>query len=189
MKRILFVATAFVLFVTLAFSTVAAEPGDYGYYDKTGDGKIELVDVLDVLCEMLNSDSDVNLIRVLRTLKITTTCEVVNATVKTMDYDSKTATLFYDEDIEVKMSFAQLGLDNVPNIAFYEQGTVTMSVPTPAADFFANYNASSVYAAAVDIKYDMNILEATIGNVNAKLNGEANVLHTAPVVHNGIIMS
>lgn len=187
MKRIFLSAIAFVLLVTLAFSVTAAEPGDYGYYDQNGDGKVEIVDVLDVLRGMLNDNEDVELIRVLRTLKITTTCEVVDATIKSMDYDTRVATLFYD-DIEAEMSFSQLGLDNVPNIAFYEQGIVTMSVPSPAADFFASYSASSVYAAAAEIRYDMNVLEVTVGNASAKLNGEELTLAAEPVMHGDAVM-
>ncbi len=187
MKTLKYMAAVFAATIILAIPTFAAE-GDYGYYDRNYDGKISTVDVLEIVKDVLNhTDSDNTLMKALRALKISVSGETVTAILKSMDYTNKTATVFY-KDNEVAMSFAQLGLDKVKFADLYEEGLVTITVPSPAKDFFASFDAKSVYAAKVNYRYDTTVLNATVGSEKADVDGEEVVLANAPTVIDGEVM-
>ncbi len=153
MKHFLRTLSLLLLCVLLAFSAVAAEPGDHGYYDANGDGKVEIIDVLLHLRTLLNADDpDYNLMRVLRVLRTTTTSEAVCAEIVEIDTDTMTAVFTVDGfTSEYALPLAALGLDGTVNAALYAGASFTLTVPEPADDFFANYDVAKVFAAAVDV--------------------------------------
>ncbi|MBQ4040459.1 MAG: hypothetical protein IJC91_04905 [Oscillospiraceae bacterium] len=191
MKRIFLSAIVFTMLVMLAVSAVAAEPGDYGYYDRDFDGKVEVTDVLDILKQIVNDEADTSILRVIQTLKIVTAGEVVTIPIKALDYDTNTATLLYSkggDDYELTMSFSQLGLDREANMAFFEEGFAKLTVPSPSAEFLTAFDSKQVYAAKIEGRYETDILELTVDNQIAKLNGVEATLFATPIMSGDVVM-
>lgn len=163
MKRIFLSMTAVaLLLVMLAFTVSAAEPVKFGYYDTNGDGKVQLVDVFGNLNKMLNTDEDVSLLRVLETLKLTTSSEAVTASIKSINYDKNTVTLNSTHLSDFVLPFSAFGFENEKNMILYEEGKVIMTVPSPSKTFFTeNYDASMIYAVKAECRYETNDLVLT----------------------------
>ncbi len=152
MKHILRTLSLLILCTLFAFATVATAPGDYGYYDANGDGKVEIRDALTQIKTLLNgNDPDYSLVRILRVLRVTTSSAAVDATLTRLDTEKMTAAFTVgDAAAEYALPLAALGLDGTANASVYTGASLVLTVPEPAADFFANYDATKVYAAAVD---------------------------------------
>lgn len=177
MKSFIKYAVAAIIAVLLVCGALAAEPGDYGYYDADGDGTVDVFDVISILKDTLGSDGDASILRVLRTLKASVSNEQVKFYISEFDYENQTVTLKENDEDGFKMSFAQLGLDQNPFASFYEEGFVTLTVPSPAKEFFAEYDNTKVYASLFESRYDTNVYEKTVGDGD-----------DAPIVYNGTVM-
>lgn len=148
MKKLLqCIALLTVLSVLFALSVFAAAPGDYGYYDVNGDGRIEITDVLTILRALLNDpEPDSNLLRVLRTAKTTTTSEPVDTVLISVDTENETVVLSGEHLDSFTVPFATLGLTADTDFDALLGESVTLTVPSPAEKFFADYDADKLLA-------------------------------------------
>ncbi len=147
MKLLRLCALLAVLSILSVLPALAAEPGDYGYYDSNYDGKIEIADVLTSLHELLNDpESSRSLRQVLRTVKTVTTSDPVEATLLSVNTEAGTVTLSCDALESFEVPFATLGLTADTDFDALLNQSVNLTVPSPAADFFANYDAGKLLA-------------------------------------------
>ncbi len=180
MKRYI-ICIALAVFV-FTFSVFAINEGDYGYYDVTADGKVEIVDVLGVLQECLNGEGD--LLRVIRVLKLTTESKVVTATITDIDVSAETVTMFLgteDEKNYFSVPLNKIGFDEYYHLDFFLEGVVTMTV---SGDFEVSKDVSLIHAAEASSRYDICEIRLTEGEPIAIVNGVEERI-TAPVMIDG----
>lgn len=143
------------LIATFTVSAFAIEAGDYGYYDTTKDGKIEIADVLGVLDQVLNDEEGGSLLRAVRTLKMSASnVKVVYPTITEINLESGTVFMTLattDKNIKFTVPISKVGFDESYNKALYLDGIVTMTVHS---DFEATADTSLIYAAEAFCRYD-----------------------------------
>ena len=187
MKNFVKYAVAILFVAALVLGIFAAE-GDYGYYDRNEDGDISAIDVMMIVKDLVNgTDSDTTLLKAIKALKISASAEKVTFALKAMDYETSTATLFFNDN-ETIMTFAQLGFDKLQFIDLYEEGFVTLTVPAEVKNYSEKLDPKDVYAVKPSYRYDTTVLECTVGSTKAVLGGEEIPLSAAPVVTDSTLM-
>ncbi len=150
MKKLIAFTLLFALMATaFVFSAAAESTVDYGYYDRSQDGRVELVDVLLQIDAMLNDKSaGVSLSRILRTFKIINSSTAVSGTVTEVD-DTDGFVYFTVDGIDGFFSLPcyTFGLEGVSDAICGRD--VILCVPSPAEKFFAEYDPSFIYAAEI----------------------------------------
>lgn len=186
MKTLAKIAACFVITVCLLTLCVSAiEEGDYGYSDVTSDGKIEIIDVLGILQQVVNSEHDNGgLLRVIRTLKLVASGNVINAVITEIDAENNTVTLSSASG-SYTVPMQKIGFDKNYNLDFYLDGTVTMTV---SGDFTTSKDVNLIHAANAFSLYDINEIHLTADSTTAIINGEEHTLYAAPIMKDGTLM-
>lgn len=169
-KAYLRVLLCSLLAAMLLFSAAAAETDAYGYYDYNEDGKAEIVDVLSLLNDKLNTDADIPLLRVIRALKASADSTVIKGTVTAAEEGILTVTA---NKIAYAVPASSFGLHAAEDLASFINFPATVSLS--ASD------ASKTYAAKVD-REGNTVISVTAGSKTAYINGEAATLDVAPFV-------
>ncbi len=162
---------------------VALEEGDYGYYDVTADGKIEIIDVLGVLRDAL--DNDGTLLRVIRTLKLVTSGEIITPVITEIDTESKNVTLLLgsaDEKDYFTVPMDKIGFNEYYSLDFFIGGFATMTV---TGDFAESKDLSLLHAAEACSRYDVTEIKLTANSDIAIVNGTEETLDTVPFMQDG----
>lgn len=152
----------------LLLAAAATDTDACDYYDYTRDGRVELVDTLALLHDQLNSNADISLLRVLRSLKAATDSRIVSGTVKAVTADGFSVTQGANT---VSVSVTRLGLHAADDLTSYVGFPITLSLSAT--------DAARVYAAKID--RDVNTVSVvTAGSTVADLCGAAVTLEAAP---------
>lgn len=163
--------------LALVFTAAALEPTDYGYYDANDDGKTELVDVLLMLRALVNGESDIPLLRVIRTVRASTDADVVSGTLTAVA--DGTFTLKKSDSTLLSVPAAALGI--------YAGDDLTSYVGFPATLSHSVTDADKLYAAKVD-RARNGVAVATAGSTAATVNGASVTLEAAPFAEGGTLL-
>lgn len=181
MKKCAIIIAVMVFFLT--FGVSAIEEGDYGYYDVTADGKVEIVDVLNVLRDTVNNDG--GLLRVIRTLKLVTSGKIISPIITEIDTDEETVTLLLgtsDEKDYFTVPMEKIGFNKYYDIDFFIGGFVTMTV---TGDFETSKDLKLLHAAEACSRYDIVEIKLTAGENIALVNGVEEILDKIPFMQDG----
>lgn len=154
----------------LLFAAAAADTDTYGYYDYNEDGKAELVDVLSLLYDKLNTNEDIPLLRVIRALKASADSTVIRGTVTAADAETFTVTASSNA---YTVTAAAFGLHKGDDFTSYIGYPVNVS--------FSATDPAKVYAAKID-RENNAVISVTAGDKTAYVNGKTVLLDAAPFV-------
>ena len=164
----------------------AIDEGDYGYYDVTADGKIEIADVMNLLKKVVNDESNKKgLLRVIRTLKLAADGKIISPIITDIDADTNAVTLLLgtaDEKDYFTVPMNKIGFNEYYELDFFIGGFATMTV---SGDFETSKNLSLLHAAEAYSRYDITEIKLTADSDIAIVNGAEETLDVAPFMKGG----